>query len=64
MASSVVARSHCVSESYSGPQHSTVLLLATCYALVSNALRIFKKFELQAGEVVRFNDFLKALPKA
>ena len=43
---------------------ATVLLLATCYALVSNAIRIFKKFELQAGEVVRFTDFLKALPKA
>ena len=43
---------------------STVLLLATCYALVSNAFRIFKKFELQAGEVVRFGDFLRALPKS
>jgi hypothetical protein len=26
--------------------------------------RIFKKFELQAGEVVRFNDFLRSLPKS
>lgn len=43
---------------------ATMLLLATCYALISNAMRIFKKFELQAGEVVRFSDFLKALPKA
>ncbi|KAL1518843.1 hypothetical protein AB1Y20_015362 [Prymnesium parvum] len=43
---------------------ATMMLLATCYALVSNAIRIFKKFELQAGEVVRFNDFLKTLPKA
>ena len=40
------------------------MLLATCYALVSNAVRIFKKFELREGEVVRFGDFLKALPKA
>jgi len=43
---------------------ATMLLLATCYTLVSNAIRIFKKFELQAGEVVRFSDFLRALPKA
>ena len=43
---------------------ATILLLATCYALISNAMRIFKKFELQAGEVVRFGDFLRALPKA
>lgn len=43
---------------------ATIMLLTTCYALVSNAIRIFKKFELQAGEVVRFNDFLKTLPKA
>ena len=43
---------------------STVFLLATCYALISNAIRIFKKFELQAGEIVRFGDFLKALPKS
>lgn len=43
---------------------ATMLLLATCYALISNAIRIFKKFELQAGEVVRFGDFLRALPKA
>ena len=43
---------------------ATAMLLATCYSLVSNALRIFKKFELQAGEVVRFGDFLRALPKA
>ena len=43
---------------------ATVMLLATCYSLVSNAIRIFKKFELQAGEVVRFNDFLRTLPKA
>ena len=43
---------------------ATGLLLATCYALVSNAMRNFKKFELQAGEVVRFGDFLRALPKA
>jgi hypothetical protein len=43
---------------------ATMLLLATCYALCSNAMRIFKKFELQAGEVVRFTDFLRALPKA
>ena len=43
---------------------ATILLLATCYALVSNAVRIFKKFELREGEVVRFNDMLKALPKA
>jgi len=43
---------------------ATVMLLATCYALVSNAIRIFKKFELQAGEVVRFNDFLRSLPKS
>lgn len=43
---------------------ATLVLLATCYALVSNAMRIFKKFELQAGEVVRFSDFLRALPKA
>ena len=41
-----------------------MLLLATCYALVSNAVRIFKKFELREGEVVRFGDFLRALPKA
>ena len=40
------------------------MLLTTCYALVSNAIRIFKKFELQVGEVVRFGDFLRALPKA
>ena len=39
------------------------MLMGTCYALLSNALRIFKKFELQAGEVVRFGDMLKALPK-
>jgi len=32
--------------------------------LVAHAARIFKKFELQHGEVVRFNDFLRALPKA
>ena len=43
---------------------ATFMLLATCYALVSSAMRIFKKFELTAGEVVRFGDFLKALPKA
>eukprot|EP00326_Haptolina_ericina_P030879 CAMPEP_0181174658 /NCGR_PEP_ID=MMETSP1096-20121128/3660_1 /TAXON_ID=156174 ORGANISM="Chrysochromulina ericina, Strain CCMP281" /NCGR_SAMPLE_ID=MMETSP1096 /ASSEMBLY_ACC=CAM_ASM_000453 /LENGTH=168 /DNA_ID=CAMNT_0023262587 /DNA_START=72 /DNA_END=578 /DNA_ORIENTATION=+ len=43
---------------------ATVMLLATCYALISNAIRIFKKFELQSSEVVRFNDFLRALPKA
>ena len=43
---------------------ATMLLLATCYALVSNAVRIFKKFELKEGEVVRFSDFLRALPKA
>ena len=82
---------------------ATMLLLATCYALVSNAVRIFKKFvrapawigpathrrprglcerrdaaraprvcvsacatsqELREGEVVRFGDFLRALPKA
>ena len=43
---------------------ATILLLATCYALISNAVRIFKKFELQAGEIVRFGDFLRALPKA
>jgi len=43
---------------------STVFLLATCYALISNAIRIFKKFELQAGEIVRFGDFLRALPKS
>lgn len=43
---------------------ATILLLATCYTLVSNAIRIFKKFELQAGEIVRFSDFLRALPKA
>ena len=30
----------------------------------SNAVRIFKKFELKEGEVVRFSDFLRALPKA
>jgi hypothetical protein len=42
---------------------ATVMLMGTCYALLSNALRIFKKFELQAGEVVRFGDMLKALPK-
>ena len=83
---------------------ATMMLLATCYALISNvcatvstpeplasdaalpcclatcspathresrardspqqAMRIFKKFELQAGEVVKFNDFLRALPKS
>ena len=43
---------------------ATMMLLATCYALVSNAMRIFKKFELREGEVVRFGDFLRALPKA
>ena len=43
---------------------ATMMLLATCYALVSNAVRIFKKFELREGEVVRFGDFLRALPKA
>jgi hypothetical protein len=43
---------------------ASALLLATCYALISNAMRIFKKFELKAGEVVRFGDFLRALPKA
>ena len=43
---------------------ATMLLLATCYALVSNAVRIFKKFELKDGEDVRFSDFLRALPKA
>ena len=43
---------------------ATILLLATCYVLVAHAARIFKKFELQHGEVVRFNDFLRALPKA
>ena len=42
---------------------ATMLLLATCYALVSNAVRIFKKFELKEGEVVRFSDFLRALPR-
>ena len=26
---------------------ATAMLLATCYALISNALRIFRKFELQ-----------------
>ena len=41
---------------------ATILLLATCYVLVAHAARIFK-FELQHGEVVRFND-LRALPKA
>merc|ERR1711924_134823 len=43
---------------------ASAMLLATCGALVSSAFRIFKKFELQAGELVRFDDFLKALPKA
>ena len=43
---------------------ATMVLLGTCYALVSNAVRIFKKFELKQGEVVRFSDFLRALPKA
>jgi len=43
---------------------ATAMLLATCYALISNALRIFRKFELQVGEVVRFGDFLRALPKS
>uniref|UniRef100_A0A7S0QB93 Uncharacterized protein n=1 Tax=Coccolithus braarudii TaxID=221442 RepID=A0A7S0QB93_9EUKA len=43
---------------------STFFLLSTCYALVSHAFRIFKKFELQRGELVRFDDFLRALPKA
>ena len=27
-------------------------------------MRIFTKFELKQGEAVKFNDFLKALPKA
>ena len=40
------------------------MLLGTCYSLITNAMRIFSKFELKQGEVVRFNDFLKALPKA
>tara|TARA_B110001452_G_scaffold109069_1_gene90503 strand:- start:194 stop:844 length:651 start_codon:yes stop_codon:yes gene_type:complete len=43
---------------------ATVMLLFTAYQLISNAMRIFSKFELKQGEVVRFNDFLKALPKA
>lgn len=43
---------------------ATVMLIATSYQLMSNAMRIFSKFELKHGEVVRFNDFLKALPKA
>ena len=32
---------------------ATMLLLGTCYALITNAMRIFKKFELREGEVVR-----------
>jgi hypothetical protein len=43
---------------------STMILLSTCYALLKNALRIFKKFELRQGEVVRFSDMLRSLPKA
>jgi len=43
---------------------ATGMLLATCYILISHAYRIFKKFELLPGELVRFDDFLKALPKA
>jgi len=43
---------------------ATIMLLATFAALISSAMRIFKKFELQSGELVRFDDFLRALPKA
>ena len=43
---------------------ATMVLCGTCYALVSTAMRIFKKFELLEGEVVSFSDFLRALPKA
>ena len=42
----------------------TVLIFFTCYQLTSNAMRIFTKFELKQGEAVKFNDFLKALPKS
>ena len=67
----------------------TALLVGTAYQLLASAFRIFKKFELQKGELVRldvrslvcyvafqsrvtafalrqvrFDDFLKALPKA
>jgi hypothetical protein len=42
----------------------TAIILFTAFQLVSNAMRIFGKFELKQGEAVKFNDFLKALPKA
>ena len=42
----------------------SIALVGTCYALITNAMRIFNKFELKQGEVVKFNDFLRALPKA
>ena len=42
----------------------TAIILFTAFQLVSNAMRIFTKFELKQGEAVKFNDFLKALPKA
>jgi len=43
---------------------SSFLLVGTGIALLQAAFRIFKKFELHRGELVRFDDFLKALPKA
>ena len=42
---------------------ATSLLSGTCYALITSAWRIFKKFELAPGELVRFDDFLRSLPK-
>ncbi len=42
---------------------SSAIIVGSCVALIRDGMRIFKKFELQAGELVRFDDFLKMLPR-
>lgn len=42
---------------------ASILLAYACHALITHALRIYRKFKLDDSEIVQFSDFLRSLPK-